>query len=195
MTDAFVKIEPTEPFRFVQGWHTGTTRASHVRCVVNSSDYHTFFFQFFFVPSHTPSTTAFAWPSFDFLIIIYSNANKHHLWPMCFWHPSIIHTDTSHPPHVQAPRYHMYTGSWFFFRNRNVLVTDSERLMTYIVSDIIVAYTPVPTPHSRSSLSHVHCTQHAHPHPPHTHTPHIHSGPLVSCVSDQDSWLLLCDHY
>ena len=33
--------------------------------------------------------------------------------------------------------------------------------------------------------------KHTHPHPPHVHDPHVHvhSGPLVSCVSDQDSCL------
>jgi hypothetical protein len=40
-----------------------------------------------------------------------------------------------------------------FFRNRNALVTVSPSPSTYIVSDIIVAFTPAPTPHSRSSLS------------------------------------------
>jgi hypothetical protein len=35
------------------------------------------------------------------------------------------------------------------------------------------------------------CTHHSHPHPLHVNVPHlhVHSGPLVSCVSDQDSCL------
>jgi hypothetical protein len=38
-------------------------------------------------------------------------------------------------------------------------------------------------------------TQYTHPHPPHTHAPHVHvhSGPLVSCASDQVS-CHRCDH-
>jgi hypothetical protein len=37
--------------------------------------------------------------------------------------------------------------------------------------------------------------QHTHPHPPHAHAPHshMHSGPLVSCTSDQALCLLLLD--
>ena len=43
-----------------------------------------------------------------------------------------------------------------FFCNRTVLRAVSVRPTTYRVSDSLVVFTPVPTPHSRSSLSHPH---------------------------------------
>jgi hypothetical protein len=44
-----------------------------------------------------------------------------------------------------------------FFRSRNFAIAAAyASLMTYSVSDSIVAFTPAPTPSSRSSLSHAH---------------------------------------
>jgi hypothetical protein len=53
---------------------------------------------------------------------------------------------------------------------------------------LVSPHTPRPPP-----LIHT-CTQYTHPYPPHAHSPHVHvhSGPLVSFVSDRlDSSVLV----
>ncbi len=68
------------------------------------------------------------------------------------------HHSHQHPPHPHTPRSRMYTGPWVFFHNQTfvLVTTHSVRPFDYSVSDITVAFAPVHTLSSRSSISHEH---------------------------------------
>jgi hypothetical protein len=78
--------------------------------------------------------------------------------------------------------HHIHTGSWFFSLNRNVFTGDSTRLMTYSVSDIIVTFTPAPTPCSHFSISHTHII----------HTPSLPTPTILTITWTQVLWFLVC---
>jgi len=80
--------------------------------------------------------------------------------------------------------------TWVF----HTLPTDSVSPTTYSVSDNIVAFTPAPTPWSRSSLSHehiIHMLTHPHPLERLTGSPDHHRDRWYVCTRSwrcRDSW-------
>jgi hypothetical protein len=115
-----------------------------------------------------------------------------------------------YPPCPYPTRSHIDTHRSILHRNTPHPLTDSVTRLIYLrVYDSRVSSSQLtPSPSSLSySLTHTHrsigyhnmlqplTTQHIHPHDPHTHDAHlhVHSGPLVSCTSDQDL-RFRCDH-
>ena len=80
-----------------------------------------------------------------------------------------------HPPHTHDPRYRIHTSSLVFLHNRTDLTTTSVSPTTYSVSDIIVAFTLAPTPHSRF-----------------IHTPTHPTSTLLTFTCTQVRWFLSC---
>lgn len=108
--------------------------------------------------THTPWPRPHVHPHDHLMFMLLTIEYTQVLWPVVFL--TSHHYSHSHPPHPHDPRYRIHTGSWVFFTTgRNFsLPEDNTSLVTYGVSDIIVTFTPVPIPYSRSSLSHL-CTE------------------------------------